>query len=455
MTDDPPMETLPATLTADGRGLGPGLLRRLLVLFAPNPAAIGRVTSLDLDVCELGRSCLLCEILQLRDGRQSRRHARISQAGERVTLDDLSSRNGTFVDGRRVESAPLRDGAVIRVGDSVLLFEEIETGPTLRLAPESAPLWGPSVGLQRVRGEIELVGPRDVPVLVLGETGAGKELVAEALHEASGRSGAFVPVNCGALPADLVESELFGHTEGAFTGAGRASRGLFVAADGGTLFLDEIGELPLEQQTKLLRALSTGEIRQVGGTRTRTVNVRPVAATNRDLRERVEAEAFRGDLYARLAAWELEVPPLRRRRADILAIAGRAVDGMPPLHADAAEALLLNDWPYNVRGLLQTLSAAVVRAQGAQRLELAHLPERIRAPIDARSEGLVSTSRSEAPLELLVRREGTPSQADLERVMAHHRGNVAQVAAFFGKERAQVYRWVRRYGLDPEAYRKE
>ena len=237
-------------------------MRRLTVAFgAPQPPVvlgdapivIGRAGDLAID-----------------DEQASRQHA-VIEAG---IIGDLGSTNGTFVNGIAVDKVPLEDGAVVRIGDTLLLHEIIRIKGRTRLRPESAPLFGPSVALQAIRGEIERVAPRRVPVLILGETGVGKERVAEAIHQASGRTGALVPVNCAALPADLIESELFGHVAGAFTGAKAAKAGLFAAAEGGTLFLDEIGDMPIAMQPKLLRALSTGTIRPVGATAAIKVDVR-------------------------------------------------------------------------------------------------------------------------------------------------------------------------------------
>ncbi len=258
------------------------------------------------------------------------------------------------------------------------------------------------------------------------------------MHERSGRSGTLVAINCGALPPDLVESELFGHVAGAFTGASKGSEGLFTAAEGGTLFLDEIGEMPLAVQPKLLRALATGEVRAVGASQARHVDVRVVAATNRDLSAEVEAERFRGDLFARLAGWTIEMPPLRRRRDDVLVLARMFLEraGAPvAMEADAAEALLSYRWPFNVRELLQVASAVAVRAAGGDRVLLDHLPREIRAPVETRRP--LAAASVEPPLALSVRTDGTPSADELSRVLTHYAGNVAQVAAFFGRDRRQ------------------
>ncbi|HVK75396.1 MAG TPA: sigma-54 dependent transcriptional regulator, partial [Kofleriaceae bacterium] len=234
-------------------------------------------------------------------------------------------------------------------------------------------LLGESPAMADLRRTIEKVGPSASTVLITGESGTGKELVAKALHLASPRSRAtFVPVNCGALVPSLLESELFGHLRGAFTGADATKRGLVTAADGGTLFLDEIGELPLELQPKLLRTLQSGEVKPVGGTDVLTVDVRVVAATNRPLRELTSAGAFREDLFYRLAVITIDVPPLRARRGDIALLARafaadaahRARRGRVEVGADANAWLEAQPWPGNVRELENTIERAVVLASG-------------------------------------------------------------------------------------------
>jgi DNA-binding NtrC family response regulator len=325
------------------------------------------------------------------------------------------------------------------------------------LAPETPALLGPSVAMQRVRGEIGIVAPRSLPVLVLGETGVGKERVAAEIHRLSGRTGAFVALNCAAIAPTLAETELFGHAAGAFTGATHKHDGVLVAADGGTLFLDEIAELPPPLQPKLLRALATGEVRAVGKAEARHVDVRLVAATHADLHGSVAAGAFRGDLLARLAGWTLRVPPLRHRREDVLHLAGvflaRQADGATNVRISAgcAEALAIYSWPFNVRELEHVLAAAAVRAvDGVLRPE--HLPEPIAKPVLAR--GRPSDKPIETPLALLVPPDAVPDAAGLSLVADRFHGNVSLVAEYFGKDRKQVYRWAERLGVDLDTKRR-
>src|SRR5690606_39194605 len=288
----------------------------------------------------------------------SRRHAVVQRGlGGALFLRDVGSRNGTRVHGARI-TAPvaLTPNAVVRLGDVLGIVDE----PSARRFDADPVLRGSAAAMARARDQLERSAGDPAPVLILGETGAGKERVAREVHRVSGRAGQYVTLNCAELTAELVESQLFGHERGAFTGAQAAKSGLFVAADRGTLFLDEIGELPLDLQPKLLRVLEEGEVRPVGSVRTHRVDVRVVGATNRDLRDMVEHGRFRRDLYARLAFWEVRLPPLRDRRRDLLAwldfLRGgwnrdRGTRARLELLPDAAEAILLHAWPDNLRGL--------------------------------------------------------------------------------------------------------
>src|SRR5262249_48627128 len=381
----------------------------------------------------------------------SRSHARIERDGDGWRIVDLRSRNGIYVDGARTAEARLRHGTVARIGRSLLVFVEAAVPAGARFEPETRSLWGQSAAMQILRGERATVAPTDLPVLIVGETGVGKERAAEEVHRLSGRKGAFVPVNCGAIPENLAESELFGHTAGAFTGAVQRTEGLFVAADGGTLFLDEVGELPTAGQPKLRRALSHREVRAVGRAEMRTVDVRVVAATHRPLAE----PAFRADLYARLAGWTVTISPLRERRDDVLRLAHRMIEASGStlaLSPGAAEALCLYDWPRNVRQLEQVVAAAMVRADGEGVMRPAPLPEDIARPLAARAG---DAERAEPPLELLVSRDAVPGEKELRLVLDRLGGNLARVASYFRKDRRQVYRWVERLGIDVTAYRED
>jgi transcriptional regulator with GAF, ATPase, and Fis domain len=447
------------TASTPGRRAAGWQSHRVIVVASPDTSAVGRAVVLGENDFTIGRSGHGEGPLVLADQELSRQHARLEHEGSTSTfwIRDVNSRNGTYVNGLRQSHAGLVDGDVIRCGATLLVFERVELEADAPLSPnEEPPLLGTSLAVSRVRGEIARVAARDMPVLVLGESGTGKELVARALHERSGRRGQLIAVNCGALPPDLVESELFGHSAGAFTGATRASEGLFAAAEGGTIFLDELGEMPLAVQPKLLRALATGEVRAVGAQSARRVDVRVVAATNRDLLAEVRAERFRGDLYARIAAWVISLPPLRKRKDDILVLARTflAAQRAPTdLEADAAEALLLHRFPFNVRELEQICAATAVRASGGDLVKLEHLPPELRGAVEVRRP--IEGALSEPPLALSIRPDATPSKEELARVLAHYKGNVAQAAAFFGRDRRQLYRWIDRYELDVESVRED
>ncbi len=294
--------------------------------------------------------------VRLDDPCVSRRHCVIEPTEERVLVRDLASTNGTLLNGVRVPAAELRPGLVLTLGAT-----------RLRVAMDTkidAEIVGESASMQRMRAEITRFAAVPLPVLILGETGTGKELVARALHDQSGRRGRFVAVNCGSLPRELVESEMFGHERGAFTGADVRRNGFFQEADGGTLFLDEIGELPEALQTRLLRALESGVVRPVGATRESTVNVRVVAATHVDLERAVAGGRFRRDLYFRLDAATIRTPSLRTRRSDIPLLVERimqeeaALGHRCRLSADAMGALLEHAWPGNVRELKNVMRRA-------------------------------------------------------------------------------------------------
>ena len=288
------------------------------------------------------------------------------------------------------------------------------------------------------------------PVLVTGESGTGKELVAQALHLYSGR-GAFVAVNCAALPENLLESELFGHARGAFTGADRDKAGLFQAADGGTLFLDEVGELPPALQPKLLRVLESGEVRRVGATEARRVDVRVVAATNRDLEEEVREGRFREDLFWRLNVLHVSMPPLRERTADIpllaehfLAASGTSAGGSRPgarrISREALAMLTSYPWPGNVRELRNAIARAATLAS-AEEIRPEDLPPRVREA--GRTATLVAdASQRRLPLRELEREY-------ILEVLRQTGGNKSRAAEILGLDRKTLYRKLSEFGQDP------
>jgi DNA-binding NtrC family response regulator len=434
-----------------------GLVRVRTLRVVHGPISEGRwpTAILDATPVAIGRAGEVPGPLGLVDREVSRHHADVVP-GEDGTwrIVDRGSRNGTLLDGTRVTDNVLHHGAVIRVGRTLLLYLDQDVSTGRRTAPETPRLLGRSEAIRRLRADLALVAPRAVPVLILGSTGVGKELVAEEIHRQSGRAGRFVAVNCAGLPEALAESELFGHVPGAFTGAQQRRDGLFVAADGGTLFLDEIGEAPSSVQAKLLRALALGEVRPVGSTETIRVNVRIIAATHRDLVAEMARDGFRADLYARLSGWVQRVPTLRERLDDVLPLSGMFLARMAPgtrISTRAAEALLRYPWPFNVRELEQAMTAASVRANG-NRIRPEHLPETIAAVLGA-AAAAPPAAPHQVPIELRVPPDITPERDDLAAVLAYFGGNIVQVAEYFGKDRKQVYRWIEKLGVDLDALR--
>jgi two-component system response regulator AtoC len=323
----------------------------------------------------------------------SRQHAVIHHTPQGLFVEDLGSRNRTKLMGRalgRGESAPLAPGAIVEIG-YVTMFVQTGRPGVVRQSSPGMPAAPPSIRggqltpvvtdptMQRLYGLLEVIAPSPLNVLILGETGTGKEVFAEAIHTGSRRANApFLRVNCAALSGSLLESELFGHERGAFTGAIGAKAGLFEAADGGTVFLDEIGELPLETQAKLLRVIERGEVIRLGSVQPKRVDVRYVGATNRDLSQFIAEGKFRADLFFRLNGFSLTLPPLRKRRAEIMPLAHhflvRAAQGRPYVISPEAQAALeAYPWPGNIRELKNVFERAFVLAGGAGRIDPYHL----------------------------------------------------------------------------------
>jgi DNA-binding NtrC family response regulator len=341
--------------------------------------------------------------------------------------------------------------ALVRRATEVLALRAENARLREELAGEFRGMIGTAPALREAWRVIRRAGPTDVTVLITGESGTGKELAARALHEESPRRGRpFVALNCSALPGELVESELFGHVRGAFTGADRDRAGLFVAAEGGTLFLDEVGDLAPAAQAKVLRALEERRITPVGADRSVAVDVRVVAATNRALPELVAAGAFREDLLYRLQVVQLHLPPLRERRADIAPLAihfaagfaarhGRTVRELDPA---ARRALVAHEWPGNVRELRNAMERAVVLAEG-ETLTAADLPLEVRggtgplAPAEAVTAGL---AYGDARARALAAFERDFLDAALER----HGGNVSAAARALGLHRQSLQKRLRR-----------
>ena len=321
----------------------------------------------------IGRSAV--NDLVLTDTSVSGTHVEITLGDKRgILLRDLDSTNGTTLNGLRVREAYIEPGTSIGVGKSEVLFlsaDEVEV--PLSGHDHFGALWGGSPAMREVFAILEKVAPTDMSVMIGGQTGTGKELVARALHDESHRAESpFVVLDCGSLPRDLAEAAILGHKKGSFTGAISDRAGAFEEANGGTLFLDEVGELPLDLQPKLLRVLDRREVQRIGESQVRKVDVRVVAATHRDLRQMVGAGQFREDLYFRLSVMTVELPPLRERGEDIILLANKFLEDFarvygraPTLSEDAKQVLLAEPWPGNVRQLKNTIERAAHLARNA------------------------------------------------------------------------------------------
>ncbi len=307
---------------------------------------------------------------------------------------------------------------------------------------------GTSPGMRAVITKLRQVAPSNIPVLITGESGTGKELIAKAIHQNSPRSKKnFKPLNCAGLSESILESELFGHVKGAFTGAERDRVGVFEFADGGTLFLDEIGDMPLTMQAKLLRVLESGEVVRVGANEARHVDVRLVAATNRNLTELISQHQFREDLYFRIRGVELHLPPLRERREDVALLVRHYVArfaeqfGKPALQLaeDTLLALQQFDWPGNVRQLINVVQQMVVVAEG-DRLEPRHLPEEVRAAVDLGGSGGAIDLKGGISLDQLEKQA-------IREALRIHAGNRELAAKMLGIGERTLYRKLKGYGL--------
>ncbi len=391
------------------------------------------------------------------DTRASRRHAVLRRRGASLVLADLGSRNGTRINGDKLvgAEAPVAAGDVIRIGDveaAVAVTEGIATAWERDSQPPPSGAAGGVViadaAMAAVFEVAQRLGRVNTTVLILGETGVGKEVIAEHIHRASERvSGPFVRLNCAALPETLLESELFGHERGAFTGAERRKTGYFEAAHGGTLFLDEIGELPPVTQVKLLNVLENRNVRRLGATTDVTIDARVVAATHRDLDAEVEAGRFRQDLYYRLSAFTVRVPPLRERRVEIALLAEmfsrqfalRAGIGAPTISADAAAMLGRHDWPGNVRELRNAMERAVVLADHGV-IEPGHLPAAVGA-------GASRTSRASSGAQSIDDRLADVERRALLDALEAEDGNQTRAAKRLGVSRSALIHRMRKHGL--------
>ncbi len=409
--------------------------------------AEGATFTIDVDPVVLGRDEGAGVVLH--DPEVSAMHCELRAVNEGILLRDLESTNGTYVGALRVREAFLTSKTEILLGHTSVFVEpsgvpqKVDVGYTDRFGP----LVGRSPKMRRVFGVLERIAPTPLSILILGETGTGKELVAKAVHDASPRKGkAFVVVDCGSIPATLAESLLFGHEKGSFTGATDRRDGALLDADGGTLFLDELGELPLDLQPKLLRALSEKQVKRVGGASFEPIDVRVLAATRRDLSAEMNAGRFRSDLFFRIAQVRIELPPLRERQADVpLIVEDVCAKAGKKAHAGAVIAWIeqrmsTHDWPGNVRELVNVASVAA---------ELADTPGAIddvltlaREPAEA--PRMPVTAFSEAKRAALV----TFERDYFTNLAATARGNVSEMARQSGMERHHIRAYLRKYGIE-------
>jgi DNA-binding NtrC family response regulator len=399
-----------------------------------------------------------CDMV-LSDKTVSRKHVSAQREGDDVVVRDLGSTNGTFISGSRFKEITIGYGAEIKLGRTVLKFlpQEDTVVPAVSEKDSFGSLVGRDTRMRRLFALLEDISPNDATVLIEGETGTGKELIAEEVHNHSPRrDGPFVVFDCGSVPRELIESMLFGHVKGSFTGAITDRKGAFAEAHGGTIFLDEIGEMPIEMQPALLRALDKRTVRRVGANTYDKVDVRVVAATNRDLREEIAKKAFREDLYYRLAVIRVSVPPLRDRGSDIPLLVEwftrhfsqlRAPDqggGGKPLAVTPEDMLRLqrHSWPGNVREMRNVIERACVLAHGESiNLDDAFAEETAGAQLGVRTDLPFKEAKGQ-----LVEHFEREYILDL---MRRHKMNLSAAAREAQIDRKHLRELIRKYGLDP------
>jgi transcriptional regulator with GAF, ATPase, and Fis domain len=419
----------------------------------------GRDQTIDRELFRIGKSG--DNDLVLSDETVSRHHCEILRETRGYLLRDLGSTNGTLLDGAEIREAYLKPGAIITVGKVELkvrpFSERIELLPSDKT--RYGTVFGKSVPMREIFGLLERLGPTDATVLLTGETGTGKDILARSIHDSSPRKDKpFIVVDCGAVVGSLIESELFGHEKGSFTGATNQRQGAFELANGGTLFLDEIGELPLDLQPKLLRAIEQRSFRRVGGNREIRVDIRVLAATKRNLKMEVERGKFREDLYFRLAVVPIEVPPLRERREDVPLLVDallRELSGgkEPPitLAKSAAEALASHDWPGNVRELRNVLERAayIARAMGETEVGLNALPFAGAPAAPASDESAPAFVAGKSYRDTKSEWEETFEKRYVKWLLERNEGNISAAAREADMDRKYLHKLAKKHGLHP------
>jgi DNA-binding NtrC family response regulator len=439
-------------------------LRRCRVEVVSGPDA-GLVRDIEAAVIRIGAR--RGNDVQLSDSKVSGLHCEIRLDDRGYRLRDLDSTNGTYVSQLRVNDVYIQPGAQIALGGTRLKFDplgdtvEIELSDTDRFGS----MIGRSVKMRELFARLGKLAASDATVLITGETGTGKELVAEALHDQSPRAkGPFVVLDCGSIPPTLIESELFGHERGAFTGATTSYAGAFERADKGTVFLDEIGELPLAMQPKLLRVLERKEVRRVGGAKTLEVDIRVVAATNRDLGVEVNRGRFREDLFYRLAVARVHVPPLRERRDDIPLLIEHIMANTPggetaSIAQETIDLMMKHDWPGNVRELRNVIERAVLLAESPDNEAFGRAP----APAARADASLTPTPSQTAtaadamfsvPIDVAVpfkmAKQTVINEFErryIAKLLGQHDGNISAAARAAGIDRMSIHKMLHRLGL--------
>jgi transcriptional regulator with GAF, ATPase, and Fis domain len=446
-----PMKTATTRVKLDGDR--PRLFRRKFTLQVLEGPDRGSSLTSAKDTVTVGSSPK--NDLVLADAAVSRHHLRVEATPRGFMLSDLDSTNGTTVGTLQLQQALAHGPVELRIGESTLRFTPLaeEEEVLIPATDHYGPVLGRSPAMRELFCQLEMIAGKDVTVLLEGETGTGKELIAEAIHEHSPRrKGPFVVVDCGAIPSNLIESELFGHLRGSFTGAVSDRCGAFEEAEGGTVLLDEVSELDLPLQPRLLRMLEQRQVKRLGEPRFRKVDVRVIAATNRDLQRQVNQGTFRSDLYYRLAVMHLRIPPLRHRPEDVELLVQRllpeiatrlGLPGPPELDGETMQQLIGHPWPGNVRELRNFLERVVTLSHSRVSFTA---PEEL-GPVPP-AEGMTLDELEHLPFrEAKARWTEAFDVAYLQRLLARCNQNVAEAARQSGIDRVHLFRLVKKYNL--------